>query len=56
MICEKFLVGDKSIAKFEDVPLDLSFNWNQTGLNYVPVSNWTMEKEGAKYVKIKKPR
>ena len=38
---------------FEDIPLDLIFNWDQTGLNYVPVFNWTMEKEGAKRVEIK---
>ena len=38
---------------FEDIPLDLIFNWDQTGLNYVPVSSWTMEKQGAKRVEIK---
>jgi len=26
--------------------------WDQTRLSYVPVSEWTMEKEGAKLVKI----
>ena len=40
----------QSIAEFEDVPSDLIFSWDQTGLNYVPVSNWTIEKEGAKCV------
>ena len=43
----------QSVVEFEDVPLDLIFNWDQTGLNYVAVSNWTVEKEGAKHVKIK---
>ncbi len=27
-------------------------NWDHTGLNYVPVSNWTMAEEGSKRVKI----
>ena len=40
-------------SEYEDVLFDLIFNWDQTGLNYVPVSNWTMEKEGAKCVEIK---
>ena len=43
----------QSIVEFEDVPWDLIFSWDQTGLNNVPVSNWTIEKEGAKCVEIK---
>ena len=50
---ETFLEQIRSTVLFEDIPLDLIFNWDQTGLNYVPVSNWTMEKEGAKRVEIK---
>ena len=29
------------------------FNWDQTGLNYVPVSNWTVVKEGAKSIETR---
>ena len=50
---EIFLEQIRSSVVFEDVPVDLIFNWDQTGLNYVPVSSWTMEKEGAKRVEIK---
>jgi len=31
---------------------ELVINWDQTGLSYVPVSEWTMEKEGAKQIPI----
>ena len=34
---ETFLEQIRSTVKFEDIPLDLIFNWDQTGLNYVPV-------------------
>ena len=50
---ETFLEQIRSTVKFEDIPLDLIFNWDQTGLNYVPVFNWMMEKERAKRIKIK---
>ena len=50
---ETYLEKIRSTVKFEDIPLGLIFNWDQTGLNYVPVSNWTMEKKGAKSIEIK---
>ena len=50
---ETFLEQIQSTVKFEDIPLDLIFNCDQTGLNYVPVFNWMMEKERAKRIKIK---
>lgn len=31
---------------------ELIINFDQTGLKYVPVSDWTMEKEGSKKVPI----
>ena len=43
----------KTTAEFENIPLDLIFNWDQSGLNYVPVSKLTMEKEEAKRIEIK---
>ena len=42
-----FLLDIKLIVSFEDIPYDLIINWDQTGINYVPVGSWTMEKEGA---------
>ena len=50
---DTFLEQIRSTVKFEDIPLDLIFNCDQTGLNYVPVFNWMMEKERAKCIKIK---
>ena len=41
-----------SIVVMEDMPLPLVINWDQTGTNYVPVSEWTMEVKGAKRVEI----
>ena len=36
----------------EEIPKDLILNWDQTAVNYVPVSNWNMAKEGSKKVPI----
>jgi len=33
-----------------DIPEDLIFNWDQTCIHLVPVSEWTMEKQGTKNV------
>ena len=31
---------------------ELIVNWDQTRVNYIPVSSWTMQSEGAKKVQI----
>ena len=36
----------------EEIPDDLVVNWDQTGIHYVPVLDWTMEKVGANKVEI----
>ena len=36
----------------DDVPEELVINWDQTGINYVPISSLTMEKEGVKRVEV----
>jgi len=36
----------------DKVPSELIINWDQTGLSYVPVSQWTMEEEGVEWVEI----
>ena len=48
----QFLFDIKTIMEMEDIPKDLVINWDHTGLHYVPVSNWTMAKEGSKRVEI----
>uniref|UniRef100_A0A1X7V892 DDE-1 domain-containing protein n=1 Tax=Amphimedon queenslandica TaxID=400682 RepID=A0A1X7V892_AMPQE len=42
----------KGGVTMEDIPSQLIINWDQTGLNYVPMSEWTMEKRGTKRVPI----
>lgn len=48
----QFLLDIKAIVEIEEVPSALVINWDQTGINYVPVSSWTMAKEGSKRVEI----
>ena len=48
----QFLFDVKTIVEMADVPPELVINWDHTGLNYVPVSNWTMAAEGSKRVEI----
>ena len=36
----------------DEVLPELIITWDQTGLNYVPVSSWTMAEEGCKRVEI----
>ena len=35
-----------------EIPGSLVINWDQTGIHYVPVLQWTMEKEGMKRIEI----
>ena len=51
-IKEQFLSDVKTVVEMEEIPNDLIINWEQTGMHYIPVSSWTMEKEGAKRVEI----
>ena len=36
----------------DDIPENLIINFDQTGLNYVPVTSWTMEEAGARRVEV----
>jgi hypothetical protein len=38
--------------EMEDVPDELVINWDDTGINYVSTSNWTMAEEGINRVEI----
>ena len=42
----QFLLDIKAVVEMEDIPFDLIINWDQTGIHYVPVGSWTMDKEG----------
>ena len=52
MYKKQFLLDIKVVVNLEDILNELILNWDQTAINYVPVSNWTMAKEGSKKVKI----
>ena len=47
-----FLHNIKCIKLLDEIPNELIINFDQTGINYVPVSIWTMEKQEAKRVEI----
>lgn len=49
----KFLQDVVDLVKMEDVPAELIFNWDQTGLNLVPASPWTMASKGSKRIEMK---
>ena len=42
---EQFIQDICTIVEFEEVPLTLVINWDQTGIKYVPVSNWTLRQK-----------
>ncbi len=47
-----FLQEIVTMVRMEEIPIELMFNWDQTGLNLVPVSTWTMAAKGSKRVEI----
>lgn len=48
----QFIFDIEVISQMEEVPDDLIINWDHTGINYVPTSNWTMAEEGSSRVEI----
>ena len=48
-----FLQEIIDVVKMEDVPAELIINWDQTGLNLVPASSWSMATKGSKRVELK---
>ena len=40
------------MVKIEEIPSQLIFNWDQTGLHLVPASNWTMAKKRLRHVEM----
>ena len=49
----RFLQQVIEVVQMEDIPMELIFNWDQTGLHLIPQSNWTMERKGSKRVEVK---
>ena len=48
----QFILDVMTISVMEDIPKELIINWDHTGISYIPVSSWTMEKEGATRVEV----
>ena len=49
---KEFLQEIVDIAVMEETPPELILNWDQTGINLVPSSGWTMEQRGATRVEV----
>ena len=49
---EDFLLEIKTIVTMDEIPPELVINFDQTALNYVPISHWTMDEEGIKRVEV----
>ena len=47
-----YLLKIKNIIAMDEIPAELVINFDQTALNIVPTSDWTMEAEGSKRVEI----
>ena len=47
-----FLLEVKHVISMDEILADLVINFDQTGLNVIPTSDWTMEVVGAKRVEI----
>ena len=48
----QFLLDVRACIEFEEIPMDMVINWDQTGMKIVPATSWTMEKRGTKRVEI----
>ena len=49
---KEFLQVIVDISVMEETPPELILNWDQTGINFVPSSGWTMEQRGATRVEV----
>ena len=47
-----YLLEIKNVIVMDEIPAQLVINFDQTGLNIVPTSDWTMETEGSKRVEV----
>jgi len=51
-IKKSYLLDLEVVMSMDEIPKELVINFDQTGIHYVPVSDWTMAKEGAKRVEL----
>ena len=51
-----FLTEILETVSLEDIPAELIFNWDQTGINLVPTALWTMDKRKQKSSSSRVPR
>ena len=49
---EQFIININAVIEMEDIPQQLVFNWDQTGISIVPGSSWTMDVKGSKRMEI----
>jgi len=47
-----YLLEFNNVVEMDEVPSELVINWDQTGINYIPVASWTMAEEGSKRVEL----
>ena len=47
-----YILDNKVVVAMDEIPMELIINFDQTGIRYVPVSDWTMAEEGAKRVEL----
>ena len=43
-----FLRDVKNVVQLDEICSEMVVNWDQTGINYVPVFSWIMKEEGSK--------
>ena len=48
----QYLLDIKGVKMMEEIPDELMINWDQTGIKYVPASQWTMAEKGSKRVEL----
>ena len=51
-IQRRFLEEITTTVQMHEIPSELIFNWDQTGINLVPTTTWTMDERGSKRVEI----
>ena len=51
-IKKDYLLDIEVVVAMDEIPMELIINFDQTGIHYVPVSDWTMAEEGTKRVEL----
>ena len=47
-----YLLEFNNVVEMDEIPSELVINWDQTGINYIPVASWMMAEEGSKRVEM----